>query len=80
MIIKPLTTEKTIKLLETENKIVFVVDRRVNKKEIVREIEERFNVKVSKINTQIKNNQKIAFVKLKSETPAIDLATKLGMI
>ena len=50
------------------------------KPEIKKEEEELFNVKVEKINTQIRKNKKIAFVKLKKEYPAIDIATKLGIL
>lgn len=76
----PLRTEKAIKLIEIENTIIFVVSRRANKSEIKKEIEKSFNVKVSGINTEIRANKKIAYIKLKQESPAIDVATKLGLI
>ena len=79
-LIKPLATEKAVKLLEAENKVTFLVDRRVNKQQIKKEVEKYFKVKVESVQTHIRNNQKIAFVKLKKENPAIDVATKLGMI
>ena len=80
IIIKPIATEKAIRAVEIENKISFIVDRRARKAQIREEIEEMFKVKVEKINVHIKNNQKIAIIKLRKETPAIDIATKLGMI
>jgi len=80
IIIKPIATEKAIRAVEIENKISFIVDRRARKAQIKEEIEEMFKVKVEKINVHIKNNQKIAIIKLRKETPAIDIATKLGMI
>lgn len=79
-IIKPITTEKAIKLIEAENTIIFCVDRKMKKPEIKKEIEEIFKVKAEKINVMLKQNKKFAYVKLKKENPAIDLATKLGMI
>lgn len=79
-LLHPITTEKAIRAIEIENKMEFVVDSRMNKAQIKDEIEKKFNAKVDKINTQIRNNKKIAIVKLKAETPAIDIATKLGMI
>ena len=79
-LIKPLTTEKAVKLLESENKIAFIVDRRSNKQELKREVEKTFGVKVEKVDTQIRNNMKIAFIKLKKENPAIDVAAKLGLM
>lgn len=80
MILKPVTSEKVIKLIDLDNTLVFQVERTVSKEQIKKEIEKIFKVKVEKIRSQIKNNKKIAFVKLKKENPAIDIATKLGMI
>jgi len=79
-IIKPITTEKTVKLIELENVLVFEVDRRLNKKEIKKEFEEQFDVKVEKIRVLIRKNKKLAYIKLNKKNPAIDLATKLGMM
>jgi len=78
--IKPITTEKAVKLIETENTLIFEVDRRKNKNEIKKEIENMFNIKIDSVNTMIKKNKKIAYVKLNKVNAAIDLATKLGMI
>jgi len=82
MIIKyPLSTEKSIRLMESENKLVFVVDEKANKQEIKKAIEELFNVKVEKVNTlNDSKGRKRAFVKFSPETPAIDLATRLGLM
>ncbi|MFH1506424.1 MAG: 50S ribosomal protein L23 [archaeon] len=82
MIIKyPLSTEKSIRLMESENKLIFVVDSRANKREIKEAMEKMFNVKVIKVNTlSDRNGQKRAYIKFSEETPAIDLATKLGMM
>jgi len=77
----PLSTEKSIRLMESENKLVFVVDRRAKKPEIKRAIEDLFKTKVIKINTLIDNNgAKRAYVKFSEETPAIDIATDLGLM
>jgi ribosomal protein uL23 len=82
MIIKyPLSTEKSIRLMESENKIVFVVDSKAKKPEIKKAIEETFNVKVVNVNTSNDSKgRKKAYVRLSDETPAIDLATKLGLM
>ena len=45
-IIRPLLTEKITKLQESQNKYGFEVHPDVNKIEIKREIEDRFNVKI----------------------------------
>jgi len=80
MKIKPITTEKAIRLIEIENTLVFQVDRRRKKPEIQKEIEEVFNVKIESINSLIRKNKKYVYVKLNKKNPAIDVATKLGMI
>ena len=77
---KPITTEKAVRLIELNNVLVVEIDRRKNKKEIKKEFEEMFDVKIDSINTLIKNNKKIAYIKLNKKNPAIDIATKLGMI
>jgi len=77
---KPLTTEKAVMKIEAENILTFIVDARKTKDEIKKEIEETFDVKIEKIRTLIKRNKKYAYVKLKKDFLAIDLATKLGMM
>ena len=77
---KPLATEKAIMKIERENTISFIVDMRKTKEEIKKEIEETFDVKVKKIRTLIRDNKKHAYIQLTKDFPAIDLATKLGMI
>lgn len=76
----PLSTEKSIRLMESENKLIFVVDIKADKKDIKKAIEETFNVKVKGVNTYILNGQKRAYVKFSEETPAIDIATNLGLM
>lgn len=53
ILIRPLYTEKIAKLQDEENKYAFEVDRESNKIEIRREIEKRFEVKVTKIQTMV---------------------------
>lgn len=77
---KPVVTEKAIMLIETQNVLVFEVGRKMTKPEIKKEIEELFEVKVEKIRVLNKDNKKNVYVKLKKEFPAIDIATKLGLI
>jgi large subunit ribosomal protein L23 len=80
MIIKPLTTEKAIRLIEIDNVLVFKVDSRDSKKAIKEDVEKMFKVKVVKVNVLNRGNEKIAYIKLNKNNPAIDVATKLGMI
>jgi len=77
----PRTTEKAVKLMEAENKLMFIVDRKATKPEIKKAIEEEFKVKVLKVNTLIlPTGQKKAYLKLSMDTPAIDVITKLGLM
>ncbi len=77
----PLSTEKSIRLMESENKLIFVVDLKANKIEIKKAIEKRFNVKVDKVNTYIsRKGEKRAYIKFNAESPAIDIATNLGLM
>ena len=74
-------SEKSIGLVESENKLVFIVNERVKKSQIKWAVEEAFNVKVEKINMlHDRKNRKKAFVKLKKEYSTLDIATKLGML
>jgi large subunit ribosomal protein L23 len=77
----PYLTEKSTGLVEKENKITFIVDRKATKKQIKEAFEKLFEVKVEKINTEITlKGEKKAIIKLKPEFKAIDVATKLGMV
>ena len=81
MIKYALSTEKSIRMMEAENKLVFVVDLKDNVKEIRKNIEETFNAKILKINTQVDSKgRKKAYIKFSDETPALDIATKLGLM
>lgn len=77
---KLVTTEKAVRLIELNNTLVLEVDRRKSKTELKKEIEDLFNVKIDSINTSIQANKKIAYIKLNKNNPAIDIATKFGMI
>ena len=74
------STEKIVRQIEAENVLVFVVDRAVDKAGVRAEVESLFGVKVVKVRTHTLKNKKIAYVKLKAEYPAVDVATKLGMM
>ena len=77
----PLSTEKSIRLMESENKMIFVIDKGATKQDVKKAVEEVFKVKVAKVNTILAHNgQKRAYVKFSMETPAIDIATQLGLI
>jgi len=77
----PLATEKAVRIMESENKLVFIVDRKANKLEIREAIETLFNVKVDNVNSLIlKNGRKKVYVTLNKDYKALDIATKLGLM
>lgn len=77
----PLSSEKSIRLMESENKLIFIVDLKAKKPEIKKAIETMFKAKVTNVNTFITiNNEKRAYVQFSKETPAIDIATNLGLM
>ncbi len=80
MILKPITSEKAVKMIELDNTLLFETPRQCKKPEIRSEIEKIFSVKVKKVRTHIQGNKKYVYVQLKKENPAIDVATRLGMI
>ena len=77
---KLIVTEKAVRMIEAENVITFQTDKQRTKADIKKEVEEIFEVKVEKVKTLIRNNKKHAYIKLKKDFLAIDLATKLGAI
>lgn len=80
MMLRPITSEKAVRLIDGENTLLFETERRATKPEIKTFVESTLKVKVARVRTLIKNNAKFAYVTLYKTTPAVDLAAKLGMI
>ena len=76
----PLSTEKSIRLMNDSNKLVFAVNQKANKSDIKQALEHIFKAKVISINTHISGGEKRAYVKFSAETPAIDISTKMGFM
>lgn len=77
----PVMTEVTSRLLETENKLVFIVHRSATKRDIRAAVEMLYDVVVDKVNSTITTEgEKKAFVKLHPDYKAVDLAIKLGIL
>jgi len=77
----PLMTEKAVNLIERENKITFIVDRRATKHDVARAVEQLYGVGVEKVWTLITpKGEKKAMVKLKKGYDATDLAIRLGIL
>ena len=77
---RPLSTEKSIRLMESENKLIFVVDNKAKKEEIKEAVEKMLKAKVVKVNTLNIKGEKRAYIKFSEETPAIDVANQLGLM
>ena len=77
----PIMTEVTSRILESENKLVFIVNKNATKSDIKRAVEELYEVDVDKVNSNITpEGKKKAFVRLSSEYNAADVAIKLGIL
>ena len=77
----PLTTEKAVRLMESQNKLTFIANKSATKKEIKEAVEKIFKVKIIKVNTLITpQGVKKAYIRLSPDTPALDVATQLGLI
>ena len=80
VIICPLTTEKSVRQMELENKLVFIVAKNATKVDIKKAVENMFSVKIEKVNSHIMNGKKYAIVKLNKDFNAMDIATQLGIL
>jgi len=81
VIIHPLISEKAVNMIETENKICFIVNNKTNKTEVKKTIEKLYKVKVDAIRIlRDRKGRKKAIVKLSKEFKAGDIAIKLGVL
>lgn len=81
IIIRPVMSEKAVRLMEAENTLTLIVKNESNKNQIKKAVEELFNVKVLKIRTlNTTKNEKKSYIKLGPENIALDVGTELGMI
>lgn len=77
----PIMTERSVGLIETENKLTFAVNLKATKKDIKRAVEELYEVGVETVNTLITpRGEKRAFVKLYTDFDASEVAVQLGIL
>jgi large subunit ribosomal protein L23 len=76
----PLATEKVVRLMESRNTLAFVVSRDASKPDIRKAVEGLFKAKVASVRTLITRGEKHAYVTFKKESPAIDIASNLGLM
>lgn len=81
VIVYPMMSEDTVRLIEAENKITFIVSSKASKHDVKRAVEELYEVKVDKVATlTTPEGKKKAYVKLSPESKASELAVKLGIL
>jgi large subunit ribosomal protein L23 len=81
VIIRIHMSEKANRLLEEENTLTLIVDRRATRHQVKKAVEEIYGVKVAEVRTLITpRGYKKAYVKLSPESNARDLASRLGLI
>ena len=77
----PLTTESAMKKIEDNNTLVFIVDKRADKKKIREAVSLMYDIQCKKINTMIRpDGDKKAYVRLAADYDALDIANKIGVI
>lgn len=80
VIIQPVMSESAFEMLERENKLTFIVNRKANKHLIRWAVQKLYEVKVVKVNTLIlPDGRKKAYVRLAPESSATDVATRLNI-
>lgn len=74
-------TEKALTYIENHNTLTFIVDVGATKHDVKRVIEKLFDVKVAEVRTLITpKGEKKAYVRLKPEYKASEIATRLGIL
>jgi large subunit ribosomal protein L23Ae len=77
----PLTTESAMKKIEDNNTLVFIVNIRANKSMIKQAVKKMYDVDAEKVNTLIRpDGEKKAYVRLKADYDALDIANRIGII
>ncbi|MCS7140082.1 MAG: 50S ribosomal protein L23 [Candidatus Nezhaarchaeota archaeon] len=81
IVLRPVVSEKALSLIEKNNTLTFIVNIETNKARVEEAIERLFNVKVERVRTLITSRgEKKAYVKLKPEYKASEIAVKLGIL
>jgi large subunit ribosomal protein L23 len=81
VIFYPLMTESASLMVEKDNKLMFIVNIKAGKSDVKRAVEQLYEVKVEKVTVLITpQGEKKAFVRLKPEYQASDVAIKLGIL
>lgn len=75
------SSESAIKITEDFNTLVFIVSKKATKPQIKKACEDLYSIKVRKVNTMITcRGEKKAYVMLKKEFDALEVANKIGIM
>jgi len=81
VIIRPVFSEKSLKLLEEQNTLTLIVRREASKPQIREAVEKMLGVKVVRVRTLITpRGEKKAYVRLAPEYNASEVASRLGLV
>lgn len=81
MLLHPQVTEKAVKLIEAENKLIFIVAKDASRADVKKAVEILFEVKVQDVKMEITpDGKKRAYVRLAPEFMADEIAAKLGVV
>ncbi|CRH01165.1 60S ribosomal protein L23, putative [Plasmodium relictum] len=77
----PLTSEKAMKKIEEINTLVFICDKRADKRKIKKAVKNLFGITCDKVNVLNRlNGDKKAYVRLSPEHDALEVANKIGIL
>jgi large subunit ribosomal protein L23 len=77
----PMMTERSVSMIENENKLIFIVNKEADKDDIAKAVKELYEVEAETVRTLItRQGEKKAFVKLKAGYNASEVAIKLGIL
>ena len=70
-----------MKKIEDVNTLVFIVDRKTNKRQIKQALKQAYDVESAKVNTLIRpDGKKKAFIRLTPDQDALDVSNRIGLI
>ena len=70
-----------MKKIEEVNTLVFIVDRKSNKRQIKQALKQIYDVQAAKVNTLIRpDGKKKAFIRLTPDQDALDVSIRIGFI
>ena len=76
----PIVTEQAMNEMDFKNKLLFLVDVDATKPEVREEVQDRYDVTVTDVNTQVTSKgKKKATVTLSEADDATDVASRIGV-